>query len=304
MHINRGILFGIGAYLLWGLFPLYWKALQSVPATQILGHRIVWSFAFLLILVVLMKSWASLRAIFKLPYTLVILAIAAVLLGSNWLVYIWGVNAGFIVETSLGYFINPLVNVLLGVLFLRERLRTFQWLPVGLAAIGVLYLTLSIGKVPWISLYLAITFGLYGLLKKLAAVGSVPGLTVETGVLLLPSLGFLIYTNFAGSGALGSSTPWVTFLLVGSGVVTALPLLLFSAAARAIPLTTLGLLQYMAPTMQLLIGVLVYREPFDLTRLIGFSLIWIALILYTLEGFAMRKRLPSLAPKDQPAKAP
>lgn len=289
MEDKKGILYGIGAYLLWGLFPIYFKALQSVPALEILYHRIVWSFLFLAVVLALRQDWGRLRRAVNLrllaSYTL-----ASVLLAANWLIYIFGVNSGQILEASLGYFINPLFSVLLGVVFLRERLRAAQWLPVALATAGVLYLTAAYGRLPWIALALAFSFGMYGLVKKVTPLSSLPGLTLETAILFVPALVALIYLTLAGKGAFLNGGWNVSLLLSLAGFITALPLLLFAGAARRIPLWMVGLLQYLAPTMQFLLGVLVYDEPFTQTRLIGFAVIWLALVIFTLESFWTRRR--------------
>ncbi len=287
--MNKGILYGIGAYAIWGLFPLYWKAMASVPSLQIVAHRLVWCLVFVAVLVWIMRGWTDLRK--AITRRLVLLyTVAAALLTVNWLVYIWGVNAGFVVETSLGYFINPLVNVALGVLFFKERLSLSKWLPIGLAAVGVLYLTISYGQLPWISLALAFSFGLYGLMKKALPLNALQGLTLETAVLFVPSLAFLLFVEAQGTGSLFHETPLVNLLLILAGPVTALPLLLFSGAARSIPLSTLGLLQYIAPTLQFMLGVFVYHEPFTQERLIGFAIIWLALIILTVGGLVERRR--------------
>jgi len=294
--MNKGILQATGAYFLWGLLPIYWKAIQAVPAPQILSHRIVWSFFFLLGVILVLKDWAHFKSSIASRKTVLIYTLAACLLALNWLTYIWGVNAGFIVETSLGYFINPLVSVILGVVFLHEKLRPTQWLPVGLAALGVLYLTFSYGALPWIALVLAFSFGLYGLVKKTAPLGALHGLTLETGILFLPAGIFLIYAAQSGSGAFGHLGPVPDLLLVFTGIVTALPLLMFSSAARKINLSTLGVLQYIAPTCQFLIGVILYHEPFTLIRLVGFGIIWFALVVYWLEGMLFRRTMSEVSP--------
>jgi len=294
--MNRGLLYAAGAYLLWGFLPVYWKALHSVSATQILSHRIVWSVVLLAILIAWKRDWPRLKQAITTPKTLFVGFLAACLLAVNWLTYIWGVNAGFVVETSLGYFINPLVNVMLGVIFLRERLRPWQWLPVGLAAAGVLYLTLTYGSLPWIALTLAFSFGFYGLIKKLASLGALTGLALETGILFGPALIYLLFMGSQGAGAFGSQGLAINALLVGTGVVTALPLLMFGMGARRIQLSTLGILQYIAPTCQFLLGTLVYDEPFTLSRLAGFGLIWIALVIYSAEGFAAQRKLRAPRP--------
>jgi chloramphenicol-sensitive protein RarD len=275
---------------MWGLLPLYWKALQHVPAVEILAHRILWSFLLLVILVQLKNEWSVVRSLRSAPRTAGVLVVAAVLLSMNWLLYIWAVNAGFIVETSLGYFINPLVNVLLGVVFLRERLRPFQWVPIALAAGGVLYMTVSYGTPPWIALALAFSFGIYGLLKKRLPLGALPGLAAETAVMAPLALIFLTYLGLQGTGALFTTGSVSTLLLVLSGAATALPLLLFNAAVRRINLSTIGILQYMAPSMQFLIGVLIYGEVFDRARAIGFSMIWAALLLYSIESILVYRK--------------
>lgn len=289
MTNKKGILYGIGAYLMWGFFPIYFKALQSVPPLQIMLNRVVWSFIFLALVLTARNQWQKLRQASRQPRTLLIYAIAGVLLAANWLVYIYGVNSNQVVETSLGYFINPLVSVALGVIFLRERLRLMQWVPIGLAAIAVLYLTVQVGSLPWIALGLAFSFGFYGLLKKVSPLGSLYGLTLETGALFIPALLYLLFTQIQGVGAYGQSTWLVMFLLVLSGIVTALPLLMFAQAARSIPLWMVGILQYIAPTCQFLIGVLLFNESFDRTDLIGFSIIWLALLIFTIEGFLVRR---------------
>jgi chloramphenicol-sensitive protein RarD len=294
---KKGILYGLGAYVLWGFFPIYWKFLHQVPALQVIGHRIGWSFLLLVAIILATQQWKSFRSTVLAPKTIGIYSIAAVLLSVNWLVYVWGVNAGFIVETSLGYFINPLISVLLGVIFLRERLRTMQWIPVGLAAAGVLYLTVTYGRPPWIALSLAFTFGTYGLVKKLAPLGSLYGLTLETALVFPIALLYLAFANFQGTGAFLHEGVAMDLLLIGTGVVTSIPLLMFASAARRIPLTMIGVLQYVAPTIQFLIGVLLYREPFDRSRLIGFGLVWLALIIFWLENYLASRVLSPPIPE-------
>ena len=290
--MSRGTWNAVGAYALWGLLPVYWKCLQHVPATQVLCHRIIWSFLTLLVLILLLRKWNAFRTAVVGPRVLRAYAAAAVLIGINWFTYIWAVNAGFIVETSLGYFINPLLSVLLGVVFFRERLRPWQWFTIGLAAAGVLYLTIAYGTLPWIALTLAITFGLYGLVKKIAPLESLYGLTLETGILLLPAFMFLLYSDRAGHGAFLHAGAISDVLLVGAGFITAVPLLMFSSAARRLPLSLIGVLQYIVPTLQLLLGVLVYREPFTIVKLIGFGIVWIALIVYAVEGLIVHRTQP------------
>ncbi len=293
--MNKGIWYGIGAYLMWGFFPIYFKALQVVPSLQIMLHRVIWSFLFVALLVLLRRDWVRLKPSLHKPRILLVYTLTAGLLAINWLIYIYGINSDQVVETSLGYFINPLLSVALGVVFLHERLRPMQWFPIGLATIGVLYLTLQYGSLPWIALALAFSFGMYGLMKKIAPLGALHGLTLETGILFTPALLYLLYAESQASGSFGHLGTNVTLLLAFSGVVTALPLLLFARAAKSIPLTLLGILQYIAPTVQFLLGIYLYQEPFTLTRLVGFAIIWLALAIYTLEGvYERRKRSSSV----------
>ncbi len=291
--MKKGIWNAIGAYVMWGIFPIYWKLLDHVAAGEILGYRVVSSFILLSVVISLKREWPAWRQKTINRRTLPIYILTGILLGVNWLVYVWGVNAGHIVETSLGYFINPLISVLFGVIFLHERMRPAQWATIGMAGAAVLYLTIVYGSLPWIALTLATTFSLYGLLKKTAPLGALYGLTMETAVLFIPSLAYLLILQVQGSGSFEFSGSLMNILLVGSGLVTTLPLLMFARAARSIPLWMVGLLQYIAPTMQFLIGVLLYREPFSVERAIGFGIIWAALIVFWLEGFIWRKK-PSL----------
>ncbi len=289
--MNKGILNGLGAYVLWGFFPIYWKLLQTVPALEVIVHRIAWSFILLVVVLLLTRQWKDFRSAVLSPRLIGIYFVAGVLLTVNWLIYIWGVNSGFIVETSLGYFINPLISVLLGVIFLRERLRTLQWVPVGLAAAGVIYLTVTYGRLPWIALSLAVSFGIYGFVKKIAPLGSLYGLTLETALVLPLALIYLIFVEAAGTGSFLHQGALTDILLIGTGAVTSIPLLLFASAARQIPLTMIGILQYIAPTIQFLIGVFLYHESFDQSRLIGFSLVWLALIIFWVENY-LASRVP------------
>jgi chloramphenicol-sensitive protein RarD len=294
--MNKGMLYAIAAYGFWGLFPLYWKTLQHVPALEILSHRMAWSLLFVLVLLLVRRQWGWVKTAVAQPKTLLLFTASAALLSLNWFVYIWGVNAGHIVETSLGYFINPLVSVLMGVFFLGEKLRRGQWVAIGLAAIGVLYLTLRYGSLPWIALTLATSFALYGLIRKTAPLGSLEGLSLETALMFLPALGYLVYLEAADTAAFGHVDTLTTVLLGFAGVATAVPLLLFAAGARLIKLATIGILQYIAPTLQFLIGVLIYHEPFTLDRLIGFSLIWLALLVYSAENIWFIRHRPRLQP--------
>ena len=294
--MRKGIWHAIGAYSTWGLFPIYWKWLSPISAFQLIGHRIVWSCVLLLGLTALFRQWSALRAAAWNGRVLGIYGLAAVLIGLNWSMYVWAVNAGFIVETSLGYFINPLISVLLGVFVLGEKLRVGQWISIGLAATGVLYLAMGYGSLPWISLSLAFTFGLYGLVKKTAPLGAVQGLALETALLFLPATVYLIYLEKEGRGAFLHQGMTTDILLVGAGLVTTLPLLLFASSAQRIPLSLIGLLQYMAPTLQFLLGVFVYREPFSSSQFVGFTIVWIALAFSALEGVWARARVEDAGP--------
>jgi len=289
--MTKGTWYAAGAYIAWGLLTIYWKWLHQVPATQLIGHRILWSCLILWGLILFSRQGQAFRSAVLLPRVLLVYALAAVLIGVNWLTYVWAVNAGFIVETSLGYFINPLLSVLLGVVFLGERLRLWQWVSVGLAAVGVLYLPLAYGSLPWIALTLAFTFSLYGLIKKIAPLGSVYGLTLETSMLFLPALLYLLYAESTGQGAFTHIGPVMDALMVGAGLVTTIPLLMFASAAQRIPLSLVGLFQYISPTLQFLIGVLVYREPFTPYRFLGFGVVWAALVIFAVEGVLARRTL-------------
>lgn len=287
---RRGVLFGAAAYLLWGLFPLYWPLLEPAGPAEILAHRFVWSFVFVLALVAMQRQLARLWAVVRDRRRLAPLALAAVIISVNWYVYIYGVNSGRVVETSLGYFINPLVTVLLGVVVLHERLRRIQWVAVAVAAIAVVVLAVDYGRPPWIALALAGSFGAYGLIKKQVAVGATEGLVVESGVLLLPAIAFLAALEVRGDAAFGHAGPGAALLLVGAGLVTAVPLILFAASARRAPLVTLGLLQYLAPVLQFLLGVLLFDEAMPTVRWIGFALVWLALVLFTIDQVRHTRR--------------
>ena len=275
---------GLGAYALWGLFPLYFPLLEPAGGLEIVAHRVVWSLLFIGLLLTVMRRWSLVRAAVTDRRTLLVLAGAAVLISVNWLVFVYGVNSGHVVETSLGYFINPLVSVLLGVVVFSERLRPMQWTAVGIAAVAVLVLTIDYGRPPWIALSLAFTFGLYGVMKKLVRVEAAPGLFLETALVALPAVVVLGVLHGQGEGTFGNLGAGHTVLLVLSGVATAIPLLLFAAAARRIPLSTVGLLQYLTPSMHLTIGVFVYGEPMPPVRLAGFALVWTALAVFTADS--------------------
>lgn len=282
--MNPGILFAASAYALWGVFPLYFRLLRSVPAFEVLMLRMVLSLVTVAIILVLWRRWAWVRDVVARPRLLGRYAIAAVLVAVNWFVFIWATQNGHVVDASLGYFITPLINVLLGRLVLDERPRPVQWTAIAVMAVGVLWLTVQTGHVPWIALALALSFGGYGLVKKMAPLGALEGLALETALLFPLAVVVLAWMGVHGHSALATADPTLRWLLIASGPLTALPLLLFAAGARRVPMTTLGLLQFIAPTLQLVLGVLVFGEPFGGPALIGYALIWVALALYAGES--------------------
>jgi len=288
---RRGLLLGAAAFGLWGLFPLYWPLLEPADATEILAHRVLWSLLVTGFLLVASRRVSRLREMWTDRRVRFAMTGAGVVIGFNWFTYIWGVNNGHVVETSLGYYINPLVTVLLGVAVLGERLRRWQWGAVGIGFVAVLVLALELGRPPWVSLVLALSFGTYGLLKKQAAVGPVEGLTYEALVLAPVAIGYVGWLSYAGEASAWSQGSSHIALLATTGLVTALPLLCFAGAANRIPLSTVGLLQYIAPTLQFALGVWVFGEPMPLTRWVGFALVWVALIILTVESIvALRRR--------------
>ena len=301
---RRGVWLAFGAYIVWGLLPVYWKALHAVPAGTILANRIAWSAVFVAAVLSLQRNWGWLRPALHSRRIVLTYVGAGVLLSINWYIYIWAVNAGFLVDASLGYFITPLINVLLGVVVFRERLRRLQWAAVGLAAVGVLYITFTYGQLPWIGLSLALTFGVYGLVKKQARLPSLQGMALETGAIVLPALAFLLFQEVSGAGVLGHVDWWTTLLLAGTGVITVIPLLWFADAAQRIPLSMMGLIQYVSPTLMFLLGLLVFHEPFDTHKLVGFVFIWLALALYWATNLYAPKPPPAPhapAPTRRPA---
>jgi chloramphenicol-sensitive protein RarD len=294
---------GLSAYLLWGCFPLYFPLLEPAGGVEIVAHRVVWSLLFVALLLTALRRWALVRAAVTDPRTMLVLTGASVLIAANWLVFVYGVNSGHVVETSLGYFINPLVSVLLGVVVFAERLRPLQWAAVALAAVAVAVLTWDHGRPPWIALALAATFGGYGLLKKLVRVEAAPGLFVETAVAFLPALAFLGVLHATGRGTAGEAGTGHLLLLLASGVATAVPLLLFAAAARRIPLSTVGLLQYVTPLMQLALGVFVFHEPMPPARLAGFAIVWAALAVFTVDSLRTARAVGRRAAAERVAAA-
>ena len=285
---RKGLLYGISAYGLWGLFPLFFKQLQHVGSLEVVLHRMVWSLAFVLLVLAALRRWTWLREALRSPRLLATFAVSSLLLAANWLTYIWAVNNGHVLDASLGYFILPLVNVALGFVFLHERPRPGQWLAFGIAAAGVLWLALLTGHVPWIALGLALSFGFYGLIRKLAPLGALEGMSLETMLLAPLAAVALLWGHQSGSMPAHDTHTWLLFLLCGP--VTAIPLLLFSAGARRVPLSTMGILQYLTPTILLFLGTLLYGEPFDGPRLAGFALIWTAQLLYSVDGWRHRAR--------------
>lgn len=295
--MNAGIAYAVLAYVLWGVFPVYFKALQHVAATEILAHRMVWSLAFVAAVLALRRRFDWLREVLERPALVGRFAATAALVSINWGVYIWAVNAGHVVDASLGYFINPLVNVAIGALLLHERLRAAQWIAVALAAAGVAWLTWHAGALPWIGLTLAFSFAAYGLLRKTASLGAAEGLALETALLAPLALAYLAWLGASDRSAFVDGSAPTRWLLAAAGPVTALPLLAFAAGARRIPFSMLGVLQYIAPTLQLLLGVWLYREPFEPGKALGFAAIWIALAIYSAEGLwqTWRREPPSSA---------
>lgn len=282
-----GIWYTAAAYSMWGFLPLYWKLMESVPASEILAHRIVWSFVFIFILLALTSKWdyfkIECKNLFSNPSQLLGVLFASLLISANWFIYIWAVNEEKVIEASLGYYINPLISVMLGIIVLKEKLTIWQGIAVVLATIGVLIITLKYGEVPWIALSLALSFGLYGLAKKLTKLGSILGLTFETLLVVPVAFIYLSLLHVEGSGAIGNSSFYFLFILMGAGIATAIPLLCFAQGASRIPLSMIGFLQYIAPTISLLLGVFVFQETFTKTHMISFIFIWTALVLYSVS---------------------
>lgn len=287
--MNRGILYALGAYILWGFSPLFWKMLSTVPAMQTTAHRVLWAFLLGAVAVSIQGGWGNIRRTLHDPKTVLTFLVTGSLLIVNWLVYVYAVNTHQVLATSLGYFIYPLFNVMLGVVVLHERLRLGQWVSVGVAAIGLGYIAYSYGGIPWIALALPFTFGIYGLLRKVARLDSVQGLAVEMAFMTPFMAVFLLWTAGNSEWSVPLDIPLILLFLIGGGV-TALPLLLFSAGARMVPLTAVGLFQYLAPTIQFVIGIYIFREPFDLTLFLGFCLVWVALAVFITEGIVTRRR--------------
>ncbi|GGQ82363.1 EamA family transporter RarD [Streptomyces pilosus] len=287
---RTGLLNGIAAYGMWGLVPLFWPLLQPAGAVEILAHRMVWSLFFVVAALLVVRRWAWLGELVRQPRKLALITVAASVITVNWGLYIWSVNSGHVVEASLGYFINPLVTIALGVLLLKERLRPAQWAAVGVAAAAVLVLTVGYGRPPWISLCLACSFAVYGLVKKKVNLGGVESLAAETAIQFLPALGFLVWLGSRGESTFTGEGTGHALLLAATGLVTAIPLICFGAAAIRVPLSTLGLLQYLAPVFQFLLGVLYFKEAMPPERWAGFALVWVALTLLTWDALRTARR--------------
>jgi chloramphenicol-sensitive protein RarD len=293
--MNSGVVYALAAYVIWGLFPLYFKALEQVPSLQILAHRMAWSLLFVALLLAVLKRWSWMRLLREQPALLARFTLSAVLLSSNWGIYIWAVNSNHVVDASLGYYINPLVNVALGSVLLHERLRGLQWVALAIAAVGVTVMAIEVGHVPWISLSLALTFGSYALLRKTAPLGALEGLAVETAVLFPLAVAYLFWLSTQGMNAFASADLSTRWLLVAAGPITTIPLLLFAAGARRMSMTLLGVLQYITPTLQLALGVWLYHEPFAAAKMIGFGLVWVGLAVFLLDGLRAAWGRPATA---------
>lgn len=288
--MNSGALYALLAFGIWGLYPLYLRELASVSSAEIVLHRSVWSLVFLLGVLAVLRRWAWLAALVRSPRQMLMPLASGLLLALNWLMYVYAVQSAQVVEASLGYFINPLISVCLGVVVLRERLQRVQWVAVAFAAAGVIWLTWHTGRLPWLGLALAVTFAVYGLLRKTSALGPLEGLTLETLLIAPLVVPWLVGITWSGTGALVTGSPILVFWLVMAGPLTAVPLMMFAAAARRLKLATVGLFQYLSPSLQLAIGVAVFGEPFDGQRLAGFVLIWTGLAVYTAHSLALSRR--------------
>jgi chloramphenicol-sensitive protein RarD len=289
--MNRGALYVLSCYILWGFLAIYWKALSHLPGLETISHRIAWAAVATAIMLGFQRNWRWLGQVVKQPRVMLTFLATSLLIFANWSIYIYAVNNNKLIESSLGYFMNPLVNVLLGVIFLRERPRLWQWVAIAIASAGVLYLTIEYGRLPWVALGLAFSFAFYALLKKTASLPAIEGLFLETIILAIPLLIYLFTLEQSGQGTFGHTTWQTTVLLILAGVVTSVPLLLFSAGAPHVPMTVLGILQYVSPTIQFIIGVALFHEPFSQSQLVGFSFIWTALLIFTFETTMERRRL-------------
>lgn len=281
---RKGFFVALSTFIFWGFLPVYWKLLEGIPAFEIICHRIVWAVVFLAVIITFRKQWNVIFSTIRDRQTMKLLIFTGLTVGCNWLIYIWAVTSGRILEASLGYYINPLIVVLFGFIFFKERPRKIQWLAISIAAAGVLFRIFRYGNVPVASLGIAVTFATYGMLRKKASVDSVPGLFIETCMLAIPAMGFLLFWSYNGTGSFAPSAPLISLLLAGTGIATSVPLITFVYGAKRIKLVTVGILQYIAPTITFFLGVFIYHEPFESTRLITFVCIWFALLIYTLES--------------------
>ncbi|MGI8328457.1 EamA family transporter RarD [Actinomadura scrupuli] len=300
---RRGMLFGVAAYVMWGVFPLYFPLLKPAGPSEILAQRIIWSLVAVLLMLAVRRHWSWVRDLVRRPKKLMLLALAAVVITVNWGIFIYAVNNDRTLEASLGYFINPLLSVLFGVVIFRERLRPWQWAAIGLGVLSVVVLTIGYGRLPWIALLLAASFGTYGLIKKFVNMPSAESLATETFIIFLPALAYAVYVQSQGTADFGHHGAGHALLIVGTGLVTAVPLMLFNAAAIRIPMSTLGMLQYLAPVLQFLIGLLVQHEAMPATRWAGFLLVWAALVTLSVDGLrnAHRNRANLPRPLPEPA---
>lgn len=287
---SSGIIYAASSFAMWGILPVYWKLLKSIPANQILAHRIFWSFVFFTGLLVFGKQYKKIGEALKNRKNLMLIALCSIFITANWYTYIWAVNSGHIIETSMGYYINPLVSVFLGMAVLKEKLNSWQYTALLLAAAGVVMMAVRYGSVPWIALALALTFAVYGLLKKLVVTESLVGLVLETAILAPLALGFIAFEQNLGTGVLGDISPAVVVLLMGTGIITALPLLCFAEGCRRVDLTTVGFLQYLSPTLSLFLGIFIYKENFTWEHMLSFGFIWMALIIFTLSKTSLVRK--------------
>jgi len=297
---TKGFITMLGTYIFWGFLPIYWKLLQGVPPFEIICHRIIWSVVFLVIIISLLRGWDKVAKVFLEPRTLMLLILSGIVIGCNWLTYVWAINTDRVLEASLGYYINPLVNVIYGFIFFHDRPRKLQWLAIGLAVTGVLYQVIVYGQVPLASLAIALTFATYALIRKIARVDSIPGLFIETLVLGLPALFFILYWSKGGVSSFSPSDPGLSLLLAGTGLATSMPLITFVYGARRLSLVTVGLLQYFSPTITFCLGIFLYHEPLKSAQLVTFIFIWTALALYSTESIlynrAYSKKEAKLSP--------
>ncbi|WP_319764672.1 EamA family transporter RarD [Maridesulfovibrio sp.] len=279
-----GLIYAAGAFILWGLLPVYWKSLENVPALELLCNRIIWSLVFVGILLFYKKRWKEVKTALADSKGKILLTISSLLIGTNWFIYIWAVNHGHVIDTSMGYYMTPLMNALLGFAFMKDKLTGTQTVAILLAACGVGYSIIDYGHVPYIALILAVSFSFYGLVRKIMTVQSLPGLFVETAVLAPFSAGYLIWLAFSGEISIPKINVIENLLLIGAGAATSMPLIFFAQGARRLRLVTLGMMQYIAPTLALMLGIFVYKEPFNSTRLITFAFIWCGIAVYVADG--------------------